>query len=59
MPYEKFKSLPNVSQHLKPDITIVLLDAEAIKMSDNDAALTLNNAKELFPAIVVTIKKRA
>jgi hypothetical protein len=37
----------------------VLLDAEAIKMSDNDAALTLNNAKELFPAIVVTIKKRA
>ena len=43
-PYEKFKSLPNASDYLKPTVTFEQLDAQAAKMSDNDAALAMNNA---------------
>jgi hypothetical protein len=36
------------------------LDAEAAKMSDNDAALAMNNARrKLFQAISVAMKKQA
>ena len=59
-PYDKFKSLPDASHYLKPDITFEQLDALATKMSDNDAALALNNArKKLFKDISALIKKRA
>jgi len=59
-PYEKLKSLPNASQHLKPGVTFEQLDAEAAKMSDNDAALVLNNARrKLFQAISIAIRKQA
>ncbi len=59
-PYEKLKSLTDASQNLKPGVTFELLDAEASKMSDNDAALALNNArKKLFQAISAAIKKPA
>jgi transposase InsO family protein len=59
-PYDKFKSLPNASHYLKPDITLEQLDALATKMSDNDAALALNNArKKLFKDISALVKKRA
>ena len=59
-PYDKFKSLPDVSRYLKPDITFEQLDALAAKMSDNDAALALNNArKKLFKDISALVKKRA
>jgi hypothetical protein len=59
-PYEKLKSLPNACQHLKPGVTFEQLDAEASKMSGNDAALALNNArKKLFQAISAAIKKPA
>ncbi|MGA9665355.1 MAG: hypothetical protein WBQ69_02770 [Gallionella sp.] len=59
-PYEKLKSLPNAREYLKPDITFELLDAEASKMSDNDAALALNDARrKLFPAISAASRKQA
>jgi len=59
-PYEKLKSLSKASKHLKPGITFKQLDVQAAKMSDNDAALALNNARrKLFQAISVATKKRA
>jgi hypothetical protein len=60
-PYEKFKSIPNASQYLKAtNITLEQLDAQAAKMSDNDAAFALNNArKKLFKDISALIKKQA
>ena len=59
-PYEKFKSLPNASDYLKPTVTFEQLDAQAAKMSDNDAALAMNNArKKLFRDIEAAIKKCA
>lgn len=59
-PYEKFKSLPNASDHLKPGITFAQLNVQAAKMSDNDAALAMNNArKKLFRDIAASIKKWA
>jgi len=59
-PYEKLKSLPNACQHLKPSVTFELLDADASKMSDNDTALALNNARrKLFQAISAATKKQA
>lgn len=59
-PYEKLKSLPNASQHLKPCVTFEQLDAQATRLSDNDAALALNNARrKLFQAISAAIRKQA
>jgi transposase InsO family protein len=59
-PYEKFKSVSNAIDYLKPGITFEQLDAQAAKMSDNDAALALNNArKKLFKDISASIKKQA
>ncbi len=59
-PYEKFKSIPDASQYLKADITFEQLDAQAAEMSDNDAALALNNArKKLFKEIAAAMKKQA
>ena len=59
-PYEKFKSIPNASQYLKANITFEQLDAQAAKMSDNDAVFALNNArKKLFKDISALIKKQA
>ena len=45
-PYEKLKSSHKPSQYLKPGITFKQLDAQARGMSDNDAALALNNADD-------------
>ena len=59
-PYEKLKSIPEASQYLKDGVTLEQLDAQAAKMSDNDAALALNNArKKLFKDISVAMKKQA
>jgi len=59
-PYEKFKSIPEASQYLKDGVTLEQLDAQAAKMSDNDAALALNNArKKLFRDIAAAMKKQA
>ena len=37
-PYEKFKSLPDAKQYLKPGMTFKLLDDKAHEMTDNEAA---------------------
>jgi len=59
-PYEKFKSLSNACDYLKPGITFAQLNVQAVKMSDNDAALAMNTArKKLFRDISASIKKRA
>jgi transposase InsO family protein len=59
-PYEKFKSVPEASKYLKDGITLEQLDAQAAKMSDNEAALALNNArKKLFRDIATAMKKQA
>ena len=59
-PYEKFKSVPEASRYLKSGITLDQLNAQAAEMSDNEAALALNNArKKLFRDIAATMKKQA
>ena len=48
-PYDKFKSLPNCEQYLKPGITLEMLDKIAYAKSDNDFAEEMQKAKgELF-----------
>ena len=59
-PYEKLKSIPKASQYLKDGVTTKQMNALAAEMSDNDAALALNNArKRLFKDIAAAMKKRA
>ncbi|MGH8672582.1 MAG: hypothetical protein ACREUA_11215 [Burkholderiales bacterium] len=59
-PYEKLKSLHKPEQYLKLSITFEDLDARAKSMSDNDAALHLNNARTiLFKTIFYRLKKAA
>ena len=51
-PYDKLKSLPQASQHLKPGVSYEQLDAIAYAMSDNAAALCLQKARaKLFRSI--------
>lgn len=59
-PYEKFKSLDNAEQFLKPGVTFAQLDAQAMAMSDNEAAQQLNAARAvLFKTILNRSKKAA
>ena len=51
-PYEKFKSLDQPNQHLKPDITMNQLDVIAFSINDNESAKQLKEAKQqLFKTI--------
>ena len=43
--YEKFKSLPNAKDYLKPGIDFEILDKAAYAMSDNDSAELLQKAR--------------
>ncbi len=58
-PYDKFKSLPNAEQHLKPGMTLKQLDDMATAMSDNDAAKQLNEAKLKLYKTIFEQKHRA
>ena len=59
-PYEKFKSLDAAKQYLKPGITFEQLDAQTTAMSDNEAALRLNEARTIpFKTIFNRSKKAA
>jgi transposase InsO family protein len=59
-PYDKFKSLNNAAQFLKPDITFEQLDLQAYAMSDNEAAQRLHEARaKLFKTIFNRSKKAA
>ena len=44
-PYDKFTSLPNPKQYLKPGRTLQQLEDRAVAISDNEAAKHLNAAK--------------
>jgi len=51
-PFEKFKSLDDAHQYLKPGITMEELDAIAMSINDNEAAQRLKEAKQqLFKTI--------
>ena len=51
-PYEKFRSLHQPSQYLKPGINLQQLDAIAFSINDNEAAKQLKEAKQqLFKTI--------
>ncbi|MCP5018967.1 MAG: transposase family protein [Ketobacter sp.] len=58
-PYDKFKSLPNAEQYLKPEITLKQLDDIATASSDNDAAKQLNEAKLKLYKTIFEQKYRA
>ena len=51
-PYEKLKSLPDATGYLTPGVTFEQLDQSACKLSDNQAAQQLNEARRrLFQSI--------
>jgi transposase InsO family protein len=51
-PYDKFKSLPQAKQYLKPGTNFKQLDDIALAVSDNEAVRQLNEArKQLFKTI--------
>lgn len=45
-PFERLKSLPDVEQYLKPEITLEVLNEYALQMSDNEAADCLHKARQ-------------
>ncbi len=47
-PYEKFRSLPEAEDCLKPGTTLEKLDALAAQCSDNDAAQCLNEVRAIL-----------
>ena len=52
IPYEKFKSLENPAQYLKPDVTLQSLDEAAMKLTDQQSAENMQTGKrELFKKI--------
>jgi transposase InsO family protein len=59
-PYEKLKSLPKAKGFLKPGITFAQLEQTAKRISDNEAARQLNEArKKLFQSITRRSKRAA
>ncbi len=45
-PFEKLKSLPDVEQYLKPEISLKELNEYAKKMTDNEAAQAMQDARQ-------------
>jgi len=58
-PYEKFKSLPLPEQYLKRGITFPQLDAQALAISDNEAAQRLNHARVILFRTIYNRSKTA
>lgn len=52
VPYERFKSLPNAEQYLKPGVTFAKLDAIAYALSDNEFAHMMQTAKSKLEKII-------
>ena len=51
-PYDKLRSLPEGHAFLQPGITFEQLDQQAYRLSDNEAAKHLNEARnQLFQSI--------
>ena len=51
-PYDKFKSLPDSKDYLKPGVTFEILDAVALQISDNQAAEQLQKARQKLFKII-------
>jgi len=51
-PFERLKSLPEVEQYLKPEITLEVLDEYALQMSDNEAADCLQKARQQLFSLI-------
>lgn len=47
-PYKRFLSLPSPEQYLKPGITLEQLSVEAMRQSDNTAAVEMQKAKHIL-----------
>ena len=58
-PYEKFKSLPQAQTFLKPGVDFEQLDAQALAMSDNDAAEQMNVARSVLFKTIFNRSKTA
>jgi hypothetical protein len=59
-PLEKLASLPHADAFLKPGITLAQLQAEATRLTDNEAAQQLNQARSrLFQSIHNRSKRAA
>jgi hypothetical protein len=51
-PYDKFRSLPNAENYLKPGLTFLELDKVAMKINDGEAARLMQQARtKLFQLI--------
>ena len=54
-PYERFKTLPNAEQYLKPNIALAALDKIAMQLTDMESAKQMRKAREkLFKEIFST-----
>ena len=58
-PYDKLKSLPLAAQFLKPEVSFQQLDTQATAISDNEAALRLNNARTIMFKTIFNRSKTA
>lgn len=58
-PYDKLKSLPNVEQYLKPEISFEVVDEYALQMSDNEAAQRLQKARQKLFSLIFKQDKTA
>lgn len=61
-PYEKFRSLDNCQQYLKKGITLTMLDKTAMRYSDNQLAVLIqeqlvNLTKEVLPDYFLSLKQ--
>jgi hypothetical protein len=61
-PYEKFRSLDNCWQYLKKGITLIMLDKTAMRYSDNQLAVLIqeqlvNLTKEVLPDYFLSLKQ--
>ncbi len=52
IPYDKLKSLPGAKDCLKPGVTFAILDAVALRISDNQAAEQLQKARQKLFKII-------
>ena len=51
-PYDKFKSIENAKNYLKPDVTFEILDKTALNQTDDQAAEQLQKERsKLFKTI--------
>ncbi len=58
-PFEKLRSLPNVEHYLKPEISLEELDDYARRMTDNEAAQAMQDARQKLFGLIFKPDKTA